>query len=263
MNLLIVNDAVVEVQTMQENISWISYGIDHVYTASCTEEGRAVITLHSIDILLCDIEMPGEDGIALIRWIRENGYDIDCILLTCHADFAYAQEAVSLNCMEYLLLPAKYEQIGASVMKVVKKRMQRLSDKKLQEYGENWIRKHTADMGAEPDNSLKPQNVVQECKKYVLDHLGDAELNLTDIASHFYLTPIYLNRIFKKEIGTSINQWIIQERMQLAAHLLQTTNHSAVTVAKQVGYNNYPYFSTVFKKFFGCNPSQYGTQEGK
>lgn len=202
--------------------------------------------------------MPGENGISLIRWIREMKYPIDCILLTCHADFAYAQEAVSLNCVEYILLPARYEQIGETVLKTAKARRQRLSDQKLQEYGESWLRTHNTDMGAEPGFSQKSQNVVEECCKYMMDNLGDASLTITDIAAHFYVTPIYLNRIFKKEKGTSISQWLIQERMQLAAHLLKTTNYPAVTIANRAGYNNYPYFSTVFKRYYGCNPSQYG-----
>ncbi len=70
MNLLIVNDAVVEVQTMQDNIPWPTYGIERVYTAFCVEDARDTIRQKPVDVLLCDIEMPGENGIALIRWIR-------------------------------------------------------------------------------------------------------------------------------------------------------------------------------------------------
>ncbi len=43
MNLLIVNDAVVEVQTMQDNIPWPTYGIERVYTAFCVEDARDTI----------------------------------------------------------------------------------------------------------------------------------------------------------------------------------------------------------------------------
>lgn len=262
MTLLIVNDAVLEAQTMQEEISWEIYGIDKVYTAFSASKGQNVITSHPVDILLCDIEMPGENGLSLIRWIRQQDYDIDCILLTCHADFAYAKEAVVLNCMEYILVPAEYEEIGNSVFQTVKKRIRRFSDKKLQEYGENWVRTHNEQqLGQEPDLSQKPRQVVQNCCQYILEHLGDSNLSIADIAAHFYITPIYLNRIFKKEMGTSISQWLIQERMKLASHLLQTTHYSAVDVAKRVGYNNYPYFSTVFKKNFGCSPSQYSEKE--
>lgn len=258
MTLLIVNDAVLEAKTMQRDISWKSYGIEKVYVAFCAEEGKSIINRHPIDILLCDIEMPGENGISLIRWIREMNHNIDCILLTCHADFSYAREAVSLNCAEYILLPAKYEHIGVTVLKTAEARRRRLSDQKLLEYGESWIRTHNTVMGTEPNLCQKSQNVVQECCKYIIDNLGDASLTITDIAAHFYVTPIYLNRIFKKEKGTSISQWLIQERMQLAAHLLKTTNYPAVAIANRAGYNNYPYFSTVFKKYFGCSPSQYG-----
>lgn len=67
MKLLIVNDAELETMSMKNNVDWKKYGIDQVFTAFCVEEGRQEITSHSIDVLLCDIEMPGENGLALIR----------------------------------------------------------------------------------------------------------------------------------------------------------------------------------------------------
>ena len=53
--------------------------------------------MHRVDILLCDIEMPGENGLGLLRWVREQEKEIECIFLTCHAKFAYAQEAIILG----------------------------------------------------------------------------------------------------------------------------------------------------------------------
>jgi AraC-like DNA-binding protein len=90
-----------------------------------------------------------------------------------------------------------------------------------------------------------------------MENLGNEELSVNEIAAHFYLSPIYLNRIFKKEKSITIGQFIIREKMNLAAQLLRTSNHSAVAVAEQVGYPNYSYFSATFKKYFGCTPSQY------
>ena len=55
----------------------------------------------------------------------------------------------------------------------------------------------------------------------------------------------------------NISQWIIRERMLLAAELLKNPSNTAIAVAIRVGYSNYPYFSTVFKKYYGCTPSQY------
>lgn len=50
------------------------------------------------------------------------------------------KEALTLNCCEYILLPAKYEDIGLNVQKVVKERARRIHDSRLQEFGETWIR---------------------------------------------------------------------------------------------------------------------------
>ncbi|WP_282923801.1 response regulator transcription factor [Mediterraneibacter massiliensis] len=262
MNLLMVNDTVLELRTMEHTIRWEQYGIQKVFTAQSAEVARTILQNQNIDILLCDIEMPGEDGISLIRWIRKNNFDIDCILLTCHADFVYAREAISLNCQEYILLPAKYETIGATVQKIGQKRQERLHELQLQEYGKNWLKKQS-DSIIHENNSMSPKETVGNCTSYILENLDNENLNVSDIAAHFYLNAIYLNRIFKKEKGLNISQWIIKKRMQLAAELLQNSEHTANAVAHQVGYTNYPYFSTVFKKYFNCTPSQYAEKNKK
>ena len=41
--------------------------------------------------MLCDIEMPGENGLSLLRWARNRGMDFICVFLTSHADFLYAK----------------------------------------------------------------------------------------------------------------------------------------------------------------------------
>ena len=113
MKLLIVNDEILTAETMKEEIPWKQYGIDEVYTAYDAEAGKERIQEYDPDIMLCDIEMPGENGLALLRWVRENRKEMECVFLTCHASFAYAREAISLGCQDYILIPAKYEDIGA------------------------------------------------------------------------------------------------------------------------------------------------------
>lgn len=257
MNLLMVNDAVAAVQAMKDEIPWEQYGIQKIYTAYNVAEGQAVIQATAIDILLCDIEMPGEYGIALIRWIRENHYDIDCILLTCHAEFSYAQEAVTLNCQDYLLLPASYESIGATIQKVVNRRQERLNISQLVEYGKSWLHEKDQQVSQNAEKSRNQKDVIEECVSYILSNLDNPELSVNQVASHLYLNAIYLNRIFKREKNMTIIQFIINEKMALAARLLQNSSSSVVAIAEQVGYPNYSYFSTIFKKHYGCTPTQY------
>ena len=105
---------------------------------------------------------------------------------------------------------------------------------------------------------------MEECAAYILERLQREDLSVSEIAAHFYLNPIYLNRIFKKEKNITISQFIIREKMELAAKLLKLPDSSASMVANQVGYPNYPYFSTLFKKYYHCTPTQYKEEhEGK
>lgn len=261
MKLLLVNDIVVEADTMKAKIPWETYGIEEVSTAYSAEEAKEIIKKETIDILLCDIEMPGENGLSLIHWVQAQHFDIDCILLTCHADFAYAREGLALGCQDYLLLPAKYEDIGASVLKVVRRRTKRHEEERLQVYGKNWLQSQS-DTITPSDTTVHKTSaeIADACIDYILNHMDDENLSVNDIAAHLYLNPIHLNRLFKKEKGMNLSQWMIRERMNLAATLLRTTTHSAIDIAAKAGYANYPYFSTVFKKHFGCTPSQYAAE---
>lgn len=149
MNLLLVNDEELTAETMKVDIPWQKYGIDQVFTAYSADNGRNCIEKNHIDIMLCDIEMPGENGISLLRWVRENKKDIECIFLTCHASFEYAREAIGLGCQDYLLIPAKYEKIGSTVLKVVNRIKEQREEKRYQEYGkivlqEKWSRRRKA-----------------------------------------------------------------------------------------------------------------------
>lgn len=262
MILLLVNDIVVEAETMKAEIPWMNYQIDEVLTAYSAEEAKKVIRQNAVDVLLCDIEMPGENGLSLIHWVQQNHYNIDCILLTCHADFSYAREGLTLGCQDYLLLPAKYDDIGASVLKVVQRRIKRHEDERLLNYGKTWLQ-NQSDAIIPSDTTIHKTSAetADACIDYILSHIDDENLSVNDIAAHLYLNPIHLNRLFKKEKGINLSQWMIRERMTLASTLLRTTNHTAVDIATRVGYNNYPYFSTVFKKYFGCTPSQYVTEQ--
>ncbi len=255
MKLLLVNDAVLELHSMAREIKWNNYGILEVFTAESVPQAKTIFKEQDIDILLCDIEMPGEDGISLIRWIREMNYDVDCILLTCHADFHYAKEAISLNCREYILLPAIYEDIGDTVHRIVHSRKERFEANQLQEYGKNWIKQHE-DKAPKQEKAPTNKETIALCEAYIQEHLDDPNLNVNEIGEHFYMNAIYLSRIFKKEKGVAINQWIITKRMELAKHLLESSSMPATSVANLCGYANYPYFSTVFKKHYGYSPTQ-------
>ena len=257
MNLLIVDDEKVNAVTIKEKIEWDKYGITNVFTAFDAEAAKRCIKEENIDILLTDIEMPGDDGVMLLKWVREKAYDMECIFMTCHAKFTYAQEAVKLGCRDYILMPARFEEIADAVVRTVESRKKKIENLQLEKYGKSWIQKKQEEVIYNDQAKGKPRMIVEQCCNFILENLENTELSVNMAAAHFNLNAIYLNRIFKQIKGTSISQYIISEKMELAASLLRTPEINASSVAEKVGYLNYPFFSTTFKKYFGCSPKQY------
>lgn len=111
MNLLIVDDQPSIVASLLTGIHWRELGFSNVFSATSVLAAREIFKKEKVDILLTDIEMPVENGISLLSWVRESGLDTECIFLTSHPDFFYAKQAIALDVVDYVLQPAKNEDI--------------------------------------------------------------------------------------------------------------------------------------------------------
>lgn len=117
MNLLIVDDQPSIVASLLTGIDWRGLGFNNVFSAISALAAKEVFKKEKVDILLTDIEMPVENGISLLAWVREEGYLSECVFLTSHPDFFYAKQAISLAAADYVLQPAKNEDIIRAVEK--------------------------------------------------------------------------------------------------------------------------------------------------
>ena len=98
-------------------------------------------------------------------------------------------------------------------------------------------------------------NIVARVREYIRDHVGN-DIRRSDLASLVHMNPDYLNRIFKRETGSTIGDYILNEKMQIARNLLQTTTLPVSYVASRVGYENFSHFSRTYKRVFGVSPSE-------
>lgn len=121
MNILIVDDQNSVLNGILNGVDFASLDIGHVFTADNAAKARATIQTEDIQILLSDIEMPGEDGLSLNRWVAENYASIIRILLTSHASFEYAKESIKLGCFDYIVQPAPYYEIEDAIRRAVSK----------------------------------------------------------------------------------------------------------------------------------------------
>lgn len=104
MKILIFDDDKSSVDMLLKTVDWASLGITEfapVYTVAQAKE--LFLRGEKIDLMLCDIEAPGENGISLLQWVRERGYPVENIFLTNYAEFSFAYEAIRLDSVEYIL----------------------------------------------------------------------------------------------------------------------------------------------------------------
>lgn len=121
MNLLIVDDQISVINGIVNQIDFSALGIDQVFAACDALEAKDIFRSHEVSILLSDIEMPGEDGLSLNKWVADNYPSTVRILLTSHASFKYAQQSMKLGCFDYILQPAPLHEIEDVVRRAAEK----------------------------------------------------------------------------------------------------------------------------------------------
>lgn len=97
---------------------------------------------------------------------------------------------------------------------------------------------------------------VYHIVKYLESHYSD-EINMSVLSETVNFTPNYLSTIFKKETGCSIRQYLTTIRIQQAKKYLRYQNLSLLDISQKVGFDDYSYFSKVFKKIEGLGPNEY------
>lgn len=97
---------------------------------------------------------------------------------------------------------------------------------------------------------------IKAMKQFINEHFGE-NITLDSIAGSAFLSASYASRLFKKELGTSIMDFLLQVRMNEAKKLLKDTALQIEEIASRTGYADSSYFTKVFRKAEGITPSQY------
>ncbi|UQZ81038.1 Arabinose operon regulatory protein [Paenibacillus konkukensis] len=97
---------------------------------------------------------------------------------------------------------------------------------------------------------------VQQMKQY-LDRQDLESFHSGRMSRHFAMSFKQMNRLFKKEIGTTVYDYIMIKKMNTAKLLLMDTDLSVSEIAYRIGYSEPHYFSNLFKKKTGFSPTDY------
>ena len=94
---------------------------------------------------------------------------------------------------------------------------------------------------------------VERAKDYVRKHYRE-KIYLDDIADSIGISPTHLSKLFKKETGQCLQDYINEERVFRAASLLMYSELSLMEIAEYVHFPSQSYFGKIFKQFKGVSP---------
>ena len=102
---------------------------------------------------------------------------------------------------------------------------------------------------------MNTDSVVEKVNRYIREHFKE-DIGKEEIAAELFLAPEYLSKMYKKNTGRGIKDYIGEYRINEAKILLEMGMHVS-DAAERVGFENFTYFSTMFKKYTGVSPNQY------
>ncbi|MCR5654811.1 MAG: helix-turn-helix domain-containing protein [Lachnospiraceae bacterium] len=100
---------------------------------------------------------------------------------------------------------------------------------------------------------------VARALNYIYDHLH-ARIRLEDLADYVQVNPSYLSRIFKKEMGVSVSEYIRTKKLETAKNMLLYSDFSASEISSILAFCGQSYFTEQFRKQYGLSPADYRRQ---
>jgi two-component system response regulator YesN len=97
---------------------------------------------------------------------------------------------------------------------------------------------------------------VRKVLEYIHTHYSE-DISLNSICEHFNKNASYLSKIFKKNTGSTITDYVNGIRIDKAKQLLMESNHHIYQVSSLVGFNNSKYFNKVFREMTGRTPTEF------
>ncbi len=121
MKVLLVDDDPYLLECLEHQVDWAHLQIDSVMTAGNMAEAQRLISRSCPEIMIADIEMPMGSGLELIRWLRQQHYRCEVILLTNHECFEHAKTAFEMDVLRYLTKPMKKQEVEDAVIQAMER----------------------------------------------------------------------------------------------------------------------------------------------
>ena len=240
LKVLIVEDEEMIRKGIVLTVDWAALDCVVVGEATNGVQGLEAARRLEPSLIITDLKMPQMDGIEMLTALRAEGCTAYVIILTAYDNFAYAQSALRLGAVDYLLKPFHDGDLENAVTRIQQRRRPAAE---------------ATPIGAARKGDKS--KYVLEAMDYISKHYNEPDISVGTVAQSLNISEGYLSHTFKKETDYTLLNYLTRYRIHKAMELLKDCRVMVYEVAEQVGYRDIAYFSATFKKYAGISPSEY------
>jgi len=240
---------------VEDNPDLRSYLAGHLsdrYRVLQAEDGEKGLTMAKAefpDLIICDIMMPGMDGLELTRLLKNEFHTshIPVILLTAKSLEEQKIEGLETGADDYITKPFNMLYLQKRIENILQQR------KQLKE-------RFSRDLQSEPElltRSAAEQEFLDKVISLVEENITDPDFSVDQLLRHFSFGRTVFYKKMKGISGYSPKDFVRIIRMKKAGSLIRDTTLTISEVSFESGFSDPDYFSKLFKRHFGESPSGY------
>ena len=241
-NLIIADDEPRIRRGLRNCIDWTSLDVEVSGEAENGKQALSMIIKQQAQLLITDIRMPEMDGLELIEAIYSLKLNISVAIISGYSDFSYAQQAIRFGVTDYLLKPIEEDELIACI----RRQIIRLESKTLE----------TEEKDLSQRKATRNNRLVQHALDFIRENYTN-DISLGDVAAAISVHPNYLSNLFSKICGVRFSEYLCRLRIEKAKELMCEPHFKVYEVADMVGYNDYRWFSKLFKQIEGVTPKEF------
>lgn len=226
----------------------------HFAVTACTNGAEAydLAVSHDFDCIVSDIAMPVMDGVQLCKKVKRDILlsHIPIILLTAKDSVEEKISGFGAGADDYITKPFDMKLLITRINNMIKQRQDLKAS----------FHKHLDVTPSMVTITSIDEQFMKRCLTLIEENIGDSDYNVENLCNDLSMSRPSVYKKIKSLTGLSVVAFIRSIRMKRAAQLLMQDGSSIKNVMYMVGFDNSSYFSTRFKKEFGCTPNEYVEQ---
>lgn len=220
-----------------------------VVTAYNGKMGIKAVEAESFDLIISDVMMPEMDGLNFCKRVKQNinTSHIPLILLTAKADTSHHIKGLEMGADDYLTKPFSAELLAAKVENLLRSR------KRLKDY-------YLSNKALVPENiafNTLDEEFLKEAIEIIEKHLSDSDFSVDKFSREIGMSRSNLYLKLKAITGESATDFVKRIKFSKAVEFMKSNRYTMAQIAYMCGFNSPSYFSTAFKQYFDCMPTEY------